>query len=222
MLVRVDHDDQEIGVVDKMSAHREGVLHRAFSVFVFDRSGRLLLQRRALDKYHSGGLWSNTCCSHPRPGERPLDAAHRRLEEEMGFDCPLTGGYAFTYRIDVGNGLVEHEFDHVFVGQFDGEPRPDRAEVDGWAWTPLDEVCADVVTRPSEYTVWLRIVLDRLQKASAAALPAAIRASFAQLLCALVAFVLFGTPAAAQGTFGRLAGTVFDADGGCCPASSSR
>jgi len=217
MLVRVDQDDQEIGVVDKMSAHREGVLHRAFSVFVFDRSGRLLLQRRALDKYHSGGLWSNTCCSHPRPGERPLDAAHRRLEEEMGFDCPLTGGYAFTYRIDVGNGLVEHEFDHVFVGQFDGEPRPDRAEVDGWAWTPLDEVCADVVTRPSEYTVWLRIVLDRLQKASAAALPAAIRASFAQLLCALVAFVLFGTPAAAQGTFGRLAGTVFDADGGVLP-----
>jgi len=117
MLVRVDEHDQEIGVVEKMSAHREGVLHRAFSVFVFDRSGRLLLQRRALDKYHSGGLWSNTCCSHPGPGERPIDAAHRRLEEEMGFDCPLTGGYAFTYRVDVGNGLVEHEFDHVFVGQ---------------------------------------------------------------------------------------------------------
>jgi isopentenyl-diphosphate delta-isomerase type 1 len=217
MLVRVDEHDQEIGVVEKMSAHREGVLHRAFSVFVFDRSGRLLLQRRALDKYHSGGLWSNTCCSHPGPGERPIDAAHRRLEEEMGFDCPLTGGYAFTYRVDVGNGLVEHEFDHVFVGQFDGEPRPDRAEVNDWAWKPLDEVRADIAARPSVYTVWFTIALERLRKTSAAALPPAMRASFAQLLCAAIAVILFGTAASAQGTFGRLAGTVFDAGGGVLP-----
>src|SRR5262245_35928082 len=189
MLVLVDEDDREIGVVEKMSAHREGVLHRAVSVFVFDRAGRLLLQRRALDKYHSGGLWSNTCCSHPRPGEQPIDAAHRRLEEEMGFDCPLTGGYAFTYHVDVGNGLVEHEFDHGFVGLFDGEPRPDRAEVNDWAWKPLDEVRADMDARPSMYTIWFKIVLERLRKTSAAVLPAAIRASFAQLLCTAIALV---------------------------------
>jgi isopentenyl-diphosphate delta-isomerase type 1 len=217
MLVRVDDDDQEIGVVEKIRAHREGILHRAFSVFVFDRSARLLLQRRALDKYHSGGLWSNTCCSHPRPGERPIDAAHRRLEEEMGFDCPLTGGYAFTYKVDVGNRLVEHEFDHVFVGQFDGEPRPDGAEVSGWAWKPLDEVCADIDARPSLYTVWFKIALQQLRTTGAAALPAPMRASFAQLLCAAIALILFGTAASAQGTLGRLAGTVFDAGGGVLP-----
>jgi len=163
MLVQVDEDDREIGVIEKMSAHREGVLHRAFSVFVFDRAGRLLLQRRAPEKYHSGGLWSNTCCSHPRPGEQPIEAAHRRLEEEMGFDCPLTGGYAFTYRVDVGDGLVEHEFDHVFIGQFDGEPRPDTTEVNDWAWRPLDELYADVEARPSMYTVWLKIAVQRLR-----------------------------------------------------------
>jgi len=217
MLVQVDEDDREIGVIEKMSAHRDGVLHRAFSVFVFDRAGRLLLQRRAPEKYHSGGLWSNTCCSHPQPGEQPIEAAHRRLEEEMGFDCPLTGGYAFTYRVDVGNGLVEHEFDHVFIGQFDGEPRPDTNEVGGWAWKPLDEVYADVEARPSMYTVWLKIALERLRHSWAEALPAAIRASFGKLLCALVAFVVFGTIASAQGAFGRLAGTVLDASGGVLP-----
>jgi isopentenyl-diphosphate Delta-isomerase len=181
MLVLVDADDREIGIVEKMSAHREGALHRAFSIFVFDRSGRLLLQRRALNKYHSGGLWSNTCCSHPAPGERPIDAAHRRLEEEMGFDCDLTGGYAFTYRADVGNGLVEHELDHVFVGRFDGEPRPDATEVHGWTWKSVDEIRRDVSAQPSRYTVWFRVALERLRHAPIAALPAEARASFAML-----------------------------------------
>jgi len=182
MLVLVDADDHEIGVVDKMIAHRAGTLHRAFSVFVFDRFGRLLLQRRALDKYHSGGLWSNTCCSHPRPGERPIDAAHRRLQEEMGFDCDLTGGFAFTYRSDVGNGLVEHEFDHVFVGQFDGDPSPDMSEVHDWTWRAFDEVRSDVNARPSLYTVWFRVALERLRNASLGALPPEARGSFAMLM----------------------------------------
>ena len=217
MIVLVNEDDQEIGVVEKMSAHRDGVLHRAFSVFVFDRAGRLLLQRRAADKYHSGGLWSNTCCSHPRPGERPIDAAHRRLAEEMGFDCDLTGGYAFTYNVDVGNGLVEHEFDHVFVGQFDGEPHPDTAEVTSWAWKPLDEVCADIDARPSMYTVWFKIALERLRHTRGAALPTAMRASFSKLLSAVVTLALFGAIASAQGVFGRLAGSVFDQGGGVLP-----
>jgi isopentenyl-diphosphate delta-isomerase len=181
MLVLVDADDREIGVVEKMSAHRDGILHRAFSIFVFDRSGRLLLQRRALDKYHSGGLWSNTCCSHPQPGERLIDAAHRRLEEEMGFDCDLRGGYAFIYRADVGNGLVEHEFDHVFVGRFDGQPRPDATEVHGWAWRPIDEVRADMNARPSVYTTWFKVALERLRHVPNGRLPHESRSSFAML-----------------------------------------
>lgn len=181
LLVLVDADDREVGVVEKMSAHRDGVLHRAFSIFVFDQSGRLLLQRRAVDKYHSGGLWSNTCCSHPGPGERPIDAAHRRLGEEMGFDCDLTGGYAFTYRADVGNGLVEHEIDHVFVGRFDGEPNPDATEVHGWTWKTIDEIRRDMHERPALYTVWFRVALERLGHASIAGLPAEARESFGML-----------------------------------------
>ena len=116
LLIAVDEQDRETGVVDKMAAHRDGTLHRAFSIFVFDEADRLLLQRRATGKYHSGGLWSNTCCSHPRAGESLIDAAHRRLREEMGFDCPLQAVFGFVYRAALDGGLVEHEFDHVSSG----------------------------------------------------------------------------------------------------------
>ena len=125
LLIAVDERDRETGVVGKMTAHRRGILHRAFSIFVFDEAGRLLLQRRAGGKYHSGGLWSNTCCSHPRAGESLIEAAHRRLrEEEMGFNCPLRAVFGFVYRATLDSGLVEHEFDHVVVGRFQGGSRP--------------------------------------------------------------------------------------------------
>jgi len=123
LVVLVDENDNEIGVEEKINAHRKGLLHRAFSIFVFNSKNELLLQKRAADKYHSGGLWSNTCCSHPRPGENLKDAAHRRLQEEMGFDCSLREVFSFLYKKSFDNGLTEHELDHVFFGKFDGIPK---------------------------------------------------------------------------------------------------
>ncbi|MYD69806.1 MAG: isopentenyl-diphosphate Delta-isomerase [Acidobacteria bacterium] len=161
-VVTVDTDDRETGVVEKMAAHRQGLLHRAFSIFVFDDAGRMLLQRRASSKYHSGGLWSNTCCSHPRPGESVLEAAHRRLLEEMGFDCPLDTAFGFIYRTDLDHGLTEHEYDHVVIGRYNGEPVPNRAEVDGWKWMSAEDVRGAVAEQPETFTVWFRIALDAL------------------------------------------------------------
>ena len=161
-VVTVDTDDRETGVVEKMAAHREGILHRAFSVFVFDDAGRMLLQQRAAGKYHSGGLWSNTCCSHPRPGESVLDAAHRRLREEMGLDCPLETAFSFIYRTDLDHGLTEHEYDHVVIGRYNGEPVPDTAEVGDWKWAPVAEVRGSIAERPEAFTIWFRIALDAL------------------------------------------------------------
>lgn len=134
LLVLVDEHDRAIGTMDKLEAHRSGRLHRAFSVFVFDSKGQLLMQRRAEGKYHSGGQWSNTCCGHPRPGEHVTDAAWRRLGEEMGISCTLRPQFDFTYKADVGNGLTEHEFDHVFFGFTDIEPQPDPNEASEWRW----------------------------------------------------------------------------------------
>ena len=139
----------------------EGWLHRAFSIFVFDSCGRLLLQRRASHKYHSGGLWSNTCCSHPRPGEALEDAVQRRLVEEMGFQCELHPAFHFVYRADVGRGLIEHELDHVFIGHSDAEVVPNAEEVSDWTWSSPEEVLADVSARPSRYTFWFRHIVDR-------------------------------------------------------------
>jgi isopentenyl-diphosphate Delta-isomerase len=160
-VILVDERDREVGVAEKMRAHAEGLLHRAFSVFVFDRAGRLLLQRRALSKYHSGGLWSNTCCSHPRPGETVAAAARRRLAEEMSFDCELRPAFEFLYRAELGGGLTEHEYDHVFVGSFDGEPRPDPSEVGDWRWIGWEELREDLAARPQRYSYWLRLALER-------------------------------------------------------------
>jgi len=139
-------------------------LHRAFSIFDFDRDDRLLLQRRALGKYHSAGLWSNTCCSHPRPGEDPVVAAHRRLREEMGFDCALDSRFAFVYRADFDNGLIEHEYDHVLVGRFDGDPIPDDREVGAWKWETIDAIHQDVTRRPDAYTVWFKVAFEELTR----------------------------------------------------------
>jgi isopentenyl-diphosphate delta-isomerase len=162
-VVLVDADDHEIGTEAKLRAHETGVLHRAVSVFVFDANRRLLMQRRADGKYHSAGRWSNTCCSHPRPGESPLAAAGRRLMEEMGIECELRPAFSFIYRADLGNGLIEHELDHVFVGTFGGAPRPNANEVQAWGWMALPSLIADCRERPEQYTAWLPLALAELE-----------------------------------------------------------
>ena len=161
-VVLVDAADAEIGTEDKLAAHRAGRLHRAFSVFVFNGRGEMLLQRRASSKYHSGGLWSNTCCSHPRPGEATPDAAHRRLFEEMGIRCELRPAFAFIYRADVGGGLIEHEYDHLFIGRWDGDPEPDLAEVEAWRWATPAAVRRELRRHPRRFTFWFRVAMGEL------------------------------------------------------------
>ena len=160
-VVLVDENDAEVGTLEKQRAHLEGRLHRALSVFVLNARGEMLLQRRAAGKYHSGGLWTNACCSHPRPGEAVGQAARRRLREEMGIDCALTPLFAFTYRADVGDGLVEHEYDHVFAARWDGDPQPSVDEVDGWRWVPVEEIAREVRRSPEAFTPWFRMVFAR-------------------------------------------------------------
>ncbi|HWP38762.1 MAG TPA: isopentenyl-diphosphate Delta-isomerase [Gemmatimonadales bacterium] len=167
MVVLVDADDHEVGSAEKLAVHREGRLHRAFSVFLHDGQGRLLLQRRASHKYHSGGLWSNTCCGHPRPGEATNEAARRRLREEMGVDTDLEPVISFVYREEVGQGLVEHELDHVFVGRIEGAPQPNPEEVSEWRWVKVEDLRADLGEHPDRYTVWLKPALEGLIKGAA-------------------------------------------------------
>jgi len=159
-VVLVDEQDRELGAAEKLAAHAAGKLHRAFSIFVFNSRRQLLLQRRAQAKYHSGGLWSNTCCGHPRPGEATDAAARRRLREELNFVCELRPAFEFLYRAEFTNELIEHEYDHVFVGEFDGVVVPDEAEVEDWKWTTLDELRRDMSVRPDDYTYWLKAALD--------------------------------------------------------------
>jgi isopentenyl-diphosphate delta-isomerase len=162
-VIVVDDLDREVGREEKLIAHLTCRLHRAVSVFVFDIDGRMLLQRRSGNKYHSGGLWSNTCCGHPRPGETSVDAAQRRLREEMGFSCPLTRACTVRYRLDVGGGLAEHEYDHVFVGEFDGRPQPDPGEVRDWCWIDRASLREELERRPAEFTPWFGVILGRLE-----------------------------------------------------------
>jgi isopentenyl-diphosphate delta-isomerase len=159
-VILVDEQDRELGFVEKLAAHRAGALHRAFSVFVFDARGRLLLQKRAAAKYHSGGLWSNTACGHPRPGEATDAAARRRLREEMSFECELREAFKFIYRASVGDALVEHEFDHVFVGEYMDDPAPDAAEVESWKWIALDDLRRDLVREPQAFSAWLKLAVE--------------------------------------------------------------
>lgn len=160
-VVLVNEDDRPLGTADKLRAHAEGWLHRAFSIFLFDPDGRLLLQKRTGEKYHSGGLWSNTCCSHPRPGESPIDGAQRRLPEELGFTASLTPAFQDRYDLSVGNDLVEHEHNHVFVGTVDSpRVRPHDDEVADWTWVHPSTLRDDIAARPHRYTTWFRHLLD--------------------------------------------------------------
>jgi isopentenyl-diphosphate delta-isomerase len=168
MLVLVDERDREIGVAPKMRVHVEGLRHRAISVLVVNAAGELLLQRRNDSKYHSGGLWTNSCCSHPRPGETPHDAATRRLREEMGFSTPLEPMFTTSYKAPVGD-LIENEVVHVFGGYFDGRVEPDAAEVDAYEWRSPSAIAEDMAAHPERYTVWFvkymgefRASVDRL------------------------------------------------------------
>ncbi|MGA9768405.1 MAG: isopentenyl-diphosphate Delta-isomerase [Blastocatellia bacterium] len=171
-LILVNENDEEIGVGEKLQTHREGKLHRAFSIFVFDSAGRLLMQKRSTSKYHSGGLWSNTCCGHPRPGEKVETAAHRRLKEEMNFDCPLQFCSSFIYRAELDHNLIEWELDHVFAGVYDDDPDPDKAEAEDWQWVDIDELKVGIDAQPDRFTYWLKIALGKLNLATIAGVAA--------------------------------------------------
>lgn len=160
-VILVDEHDREIGYEEKLRAHTTPKLHRAFSIFVTNSRAQMLMQRRAADKYHSAGLWSNTCCGHPRPRETVSAAASRRLAEEMGFECPLLPACVLRYRVDVGAGLAEHELNHVFVGSFDGEPRINREEVVDWRWMEGGALHRMRET-PAMLTPWFGVVLGDL------------------------------------------------------------
>lgn len=162
-VILVDENDRELGAMDKMQAHVEGKLHRALSVFIFNSRGDWLLQKRAEGKYHSAGLWTNTCCSHPRPGEPTELAAHRRLSEEMGIGCRMKLLFTFQYKADVGNSLIEHELDHVFAGMSDLVPVLNPAEAQEWRYCTADEIAADLLAHPENYTQWFRIVFERVR-----------------------------------------------------------
>jgi isopentenyl-diphosphate delta-isomerase len=155
-VILVDAGDTEIGTADKLDAHKRGLRHRAISAFVRNSSGGLLLQRRHPAKYHSGGLWANACCSHPRPGEPTAEAARRRLREEMGISCPLQPLFTMSYRAPVSNNLIENEIVHAYGGWYDGPVKPDRAEVSEWKWVDFDTLVADVTANPQNYAVWFR------------------------------------------------------------------
>jgi isopentenyl-diphosphate delta-isomerase len=161
-VILVDKNDRPIGEMEKMEAHEKAVLHRAFSVFVFNDKNELMLQQRALGKYHSPGLWTNTCCSHPRVDETVLEAGHRRLMEEMGFDCEIEKIFDFIYKAKLDRGLTEHEFDHVLFGRYDENPEINPEEVESWKWMAMEDIDKDMKKNPEKYTVWFRIAFERV------------------------------------------------------------
>jgi isopentenyl-diphosphate delta-isomerase len=157
----VDANDTITGYEEKMEVHRKGLLHRAFSILIFNKDGQMLIHQRALKKYHSPGLWTNACCGHPNKGENILDAAHRRLGEEMGFDCELNFKFKFHYRAEFGNGLIENELDHVYVGQFDSTFEVNPLEVADYKWMEVSDIQKDISFNPENYTVWFKEIMKR-------------------------------------------------------------
>jgi isopentenyl-diphosphate delta-isomerase len=163
-VVLVDNSNCAIGFMGKEEVHKKGLLHRAISVFIFNNNGELLLQKRAKSKYHSGGLWTNTCCSHPRIDEDELKAAERRLVEEMGIKCKLEYRFSFQYMAELDNGFIENEFDLVYFGQSDSQPKPNENEVEGWSYVNMEDLSADINRNPDLYTVWFKICFEKVRK----------------------------------------------------------
>ncbi|PIQ17994.1 MAG: isopentenyl-diphosphate delta-isomerase [Flavobacteriaceae bacterium CG_4_8_14_3_um_filter_34_10] len=161
LVILVNDRDEQIGLMPKLEAHEKALLHRAFSVFIFNKNKELMMQKRALDKYHSPGLWTNTCCSHQRNGESNLEAGRRRLQEEMGFTANLKEIISFIYKAPFDNGLTEHEFDHILVGNYNGIPNINTNEVADWKWMPIEEVKNDINKNPTLYTEWFKIIFDK-------------------------------------------------------------
>ena len=159
-VILVDENDNQVGVMPKLEAHQKGLLHRAFSVFIFNSKYELLLQKRASSKYHSGGLWTNTCCSHPREGEEILDAAKRRLIEEIGIDTSLRKVHDFIYKAELDNDLTEHEFDHVLYGIYNEDPIINKDEADDFKWIDMDSLNEDIKTNGNNYTIWFKIAFE--------------------------------------------------------------
>ena len=163
-VILVNERDEQVGLMPKMEAHEKALLHRAFSVFVFNDENELMIQQRALGKYHSPGLWTNTCCSHQRQGESNIEAGKRRLQEEMGFSTDLKDTISFIYKAPFDNGLTEHEFDHILVGIYNKEPKPNPEEVHAYKWVDLEELKKDMSENPDIYTEWFKIIFDKYYK----------------------------------------------------------
>ena len=159
----VDTNGARVGTMEKIAAHRVGALHEAFSIFIVNGRGEMMLQKRAKSKYHSGGLWSNACCGHPRPDEPVFVAAHRRLREEMGFDCELHEVFSLTYKTVFKNNLHEYEFDHVFLGLYDDEPRVDQKEASSWRYETMSRIHRDLQSLPHAYTFWFKLIFPRIE-----------------------------------------------------------
>lgn len=163
-VILVNENDEQIGLMPKMEAHEKAVLHRAFSVFIFNSKNELMLQQRAAHKYHSPLLWTNTCCSHQRDGESNIQAGTRRLQEEMGFTTPLKETTSFIYKAPFDNGLTEHELDHIMIGHYEKAPSINPDEVEAWKWMPLKEVRLDIAAQPELYTAWFKIIFEKFYK----------------------------------------------------------
>jgi len=159
-VILVNKNDKKIGLMPKMEAHKKGALHRAFSVFIFNNKNELMIQKRNINKYHSPGLWANTCCSHQKDGESNISAGKRRLLEEMGFCVELNEIGSFIYNVGVDNGLIEHELDYILVGKYNGNVKINSDEVDNWKWMSLDNIKDDVRKRSKNYTEWFKIIMD--------------------------------------------------------------
>lgn len=163
-VILVDTTDKPIGEMEKLEAHEKGQLHRALSVLIFNQKGEIMMQQRAYTKYHTPGLWSNTCCSHPRPDEDSYNAATRRLMEEMGIETSLQKKFEFIYKAEFGNGLTEHEFDHVFFGTYNDRPKLNPIEANDYKWATPSAIKADMSANPDHYTIWFRIIMEKIEE----------------------------------------------------------
>lgn len=162
-VILVDEHDVPTGTMEKMEVHQKALLHRAFSIFIFNEKGEMLLHQRSAKKYHSGGLWTNACCSHPKPGEETATAAAARLHEEMGFNTRLTKAFDFVYKAPFDNGLTEHEFDHVFIGYYEGDIHPNPEEVSDYCYKTVEEIRNSIVSQPQKYTEWFKIAFPKME-----------------------------------------------------------